>query len=170
MRSLSVVALLAAANLLCLGVFTGQEHPDRFTTLAPGLTSSLNLDNSVYVVNMAAGANPQTVVPVMSALFIVRNTSQPIALTFPTTQRYDFDIRDANGNIVYRWSDGQAFGQIVITENFGPGEKDYGVRVALAGADKNPLPAGRYTAEAYLTNTGPKAFAGSAGFDVRWVN
>jgi hypothetical protein len=167
MRRLSVVAFFAAANLLSLGFFASQDHPDRFTTLAPGLTSSLNLNNSVYVVNMAPGA--QTVAPVMSALFIVRNTTQPIALTFGTTQRYDFIIQNANGDIVYRWSDGKAFGQLALTENFGPGEMDFVVQVPLTGADTNPLPAGTYTAHAYLTNAGPRAFAASAGFNVQWA-
>ena len=146
----------------------------------PELSFTLALDNSVYTVDSMPPFSPSTAAPVMTARIRLRNTGQPITLIYPTGQTYELVIRDAKGSIVYRWSDGQAFPQIVRTEAFGPGEKDFPIRVRLVGADKYPLPQGRYTAEAWLTTTtitptaavaisGTKAFDASVTFEMRWV-
>ena len=133
------------------------------------LSFGLALDNSVYYVDMMPPVEPQTSAPLMTARMTLRDTAEPIVLTFPTGQTFDFVIRNEHGDIVYRWSDGMAFTQVIRTEVLGPGEKDFVIQVRLVGPDKNPLPQGRYFAEGWLTTMGPRAFAASAAFEVRWV-
>jgi hypothetical protein len=51
-------------------------------------------------------------------------TDKPLVLTFPTTQQYDWTVTDAEGNLVYRWSDGKAFGQVVTQLTIPVGTSD----------------------------------------------
>jgi hypothetical protein len=136
---------------------------------APEFSFALALDNSIYVVNMMPPVDPGTAAPLANVRMTLRNTAQPVTLTFPTGQTFDFVIRNEKGETVYRWSDGQAFPQIVRTEVFGPGEKNFLLQVRLNGPDKNPLPQGHYVAEGWLTTAGTRVFVASVGFEVRWV-
>ena len=44
---------------------------------------------------------------------ITNLTDKPLVLTFPSAQQYDWTITDAEGNLIYRWSDGRAFAQVI---------------------------------------------------------
>ena len=136
---------------------------------APELSFALTLDNSIYTVNMMPPVDPSTVAPAMTARLRLRNTAQPMSISYPSGQTFDLDIKDEKGTVLYRWSDGKAFTMIFRTETFGPGEKDFPVQVRLVGPDKNPLPAGNYVAEGLLTTTGSRPFFASVPFAVRWV-
>ncbi|MHB8106348.1 MAG: BsuPI-related putative proteinase inhibitor [Candidatus Cryosericum sp.] len=69
----------------------------------PGLTVKFVTDKLIYRVG-----TPATVRCTLTNL-----TSSPMVLTFPTTQEYDWTITDAKGGLVYRWSAGKAFAQVV---------------------------------------------------------
>jgi hypothetical protein len=62
--------------------------------------------------------------------------------------------------VVYQWSSGRAFPMIYGTENFGPGEKTYGIAAPL-----DDLPPGHYEVEGWLA-TSPVSFRGMASFEV----
>jgi hypothetical protein len=113
--------------------------------------------------------DPGTAAPVANVRITLRNTAQPVTLTFPTGQTFDFAIRTEKGDTLYRWSDGKAFTQAVRTEVFGPGEKNFPIQVRLNGPDKKPLPQGHYVAEGWLTTMGTRVFVASLGFEIRWV-
>ncbi len=49
---------------------------------------------------------------------------KPLVLTFPTTQQYDWTVTDAEGNLVYRWSGGRAFAQLVTQLTIPVGTSD----------------------------------------------
>jgi hypothetical protein len=100
------------------------------------------LDNSIYTADMMPPVQLPAAAPLMSARLTLRNTGQPIALTFPSGQSFDLEVRNDRGTVVYRWSDGQAFTQMFRSEIFGPGEKNFVVQVHLLGPDKKPLPKG----------------------------
>jgi hypothetical protein len=80
-----------------------------------------------------------------------------VELAFPSGQSYEFLIRNEKGAIVYRWSEGKAFTMAIRNEQFA-GERNYVEILEPA----NALPAGKYTAEAWLTTSGPRAFTASA--------
>ncbi|MBI5087147.1 MAG: hypothetical protein HZB13_21425 [Acidobacteria bacterium] len=136
---------------------------------APELSFALSLDRAVYTANLMPPVNPRQAIPVLAARFTLRNTTgAPIELQFGSGQTYDVVIRNAEGRTVYQWSDGQGFTQALRTERFS-GERNWLVSIPLATADR-PLPAGRYTAEAWLATTGGKQYAATVGFEIRHLN
>jgi len=120
----------------------------------PELSTGLALDHAVYLL-----ANS----PVLTArLSISNSTSDPVSLTFPTTQRYDLEILDNTGKVVYQWSKGRAFGQVATITSF-QNETDYIITVPLAG-----VAPGNYVVRGWLTPTGtPLAYSASASFQVK---
>jgi hypothetical protein len=136
---------------------------------ASELSFGVALDNSVYAVNMMPPIPVLVVASQMTVRITLRNSAQPIVLTFPTGQTFDFEIRNDRGKVVYRWSDGMAFTQVFRTETFGPGEKGFVIQARLAGTDRNPLPQGKYIAEGWLTTQGGKTYDATVGCEVRWL-
>jgi hypothetical protein len=136
----------------------------------PELHFSLTLDEAVYIANLMPPIDPLSSVPRLTARLTLRNTTdKPLTLDFASGQRYDMEIKDEKGAVVYRWSDGMAFTMALGQETIGPGEKNYVIVVRLAGKDGRPLAEGRYTAEAWITTSGPRSFRASMGFEVRNV-
>jgi hypothetical protein len=129
------------------------------------VTFSLTLDRAVYV------PGPQTLprpVPTMTARMTLRVVQeQPLALTFNTGQFYELVIRSANGDTVYRWSNGRAFPQLVQTIPFGPGEKNFVVVASLGTDASTPFPPGKYSAEGYLNTAGAKSYSATVAFEVK---
>jgi hypothetical protein len=69
----------------------------------PDLGVSLTTDKLIYRVGTT-----------ITVKYTITNlTDKPLVLTFPTIQQYDWTITDAEGNLVYRWSAGKAFAQMV---------------------------------------------------------
>ncbi len=84
----------------------------------------------------------------------VRNTSgQPQTLTFRSGQQFDFEILDAQGNVVRAWSDGRYFTMALGSLTFAPGEtKTFSGDVALEDRSGRPLD-GTYSVRGRLTNS-----------------
>ena len=97
--------------------------------------------------------------PILRARMTLRNNRlAPIKLDFSTAQRFNLVIRDADGNTVYDWALGKLFAQNTGSEEVAY-EKNYVVEVPL------DLAPGSYSVEAWLTTTGPRRFAATAGFE-----
>ncbi|MEO8127309.1 MAG: BsuPI-related putative proteinase inhibitor [Bryobacteraceae bacterium] len=95
-----------------------------------------------------------------TARLTLRNsTSAAIPLVFPSGQSYDLKIRNEKGDVVYTWSADKLFAQIFRTESFGPGERNYAILLPLS-----TLPAGKYTAEAFLTTSPPGTYTATVAF------
>lgn len=120
----------------------------------PDLSTDIELDHDVYPASSAAQLN---------ARLMIRNESaDPVTLTFATGQMYDLEIHDGEGNVVYRWSQGMVFAQMVtkVEVQF---EKDYSITAPLVH-----LKPGKYVVLAWLTLEGPpRAYSGSARFEIK---
>lgn len=77
-------------------------------TQSPGLAASLE-------VQVARSG-------VRFGLHVTNTTDRTMEFTFPTSQRYDFVVRRASGEEVWRWSDGMAFLQAISHASLAPGE------------------------------------------------
>ena len=120
---------------------------------APEISIGMALDHAVYKASDTATLN---------ARLSIRNaTAEPEILTFPSGQLYDLEIRDAQGNVVYLWSRGKIFPQIVTTVAI-QYEKDYTISAPLAG-----LAPGKYVVQTWLAVDGPsRAYSSSARIEI----
>ncbi|WP_321473624.1 BsuPI-related putative proteinase inhibitor [uncultured Paludibaculum sp.] len=85
-----------------------------------------------------------------------------VRVVFPSSQRYEMVLRNQEGEVVYRWSDGKAFTQ-EMSEEFIFDPKVYEINGEIDAAMAAGLADGFYSVEAWLTTTeGPK-FASATG-------
>jgi len=75
----------------------------------------------------------------------------PLTLHFRTSQRYDFSLETAEGVLVWRWSAGRFFLQVLGEETLGPERPALVFRDSFAGS----LPPGTYILRGTLTSTPP---------------
>lgn len=109
-RRLEVVGIVALAD-------EGWPYL-RVTEVSPlsglaGITCYLTTDRHSY----APGAT-------MRMQMLVRNpTAEAVVLQFPTSQQYDFTVRDADGKAVWIWSQNKLFAQVLTQKALPPGEE-----------------------------------------------
>lgn len=115
------------------------------------VTFSLTLDQAVYST------------PLMTARLTLRHTqAEPLELVFSSGQTYEIVIRDDQGTVVWRWSDGKAFTEALRRELIPAGERNW---VELIRLER--VAAGRYTVEAWLTLAGSRAYSATVGFEIK---
>jgi hypothetical protein len=123
---------------------------------APEVTFSLTLDSAVYFSG-----------PVMARLTLRAVQPSPLSLNFRTSQEFDLVVKNGAGDMVYRWSDGRGFAQVLHSLSLGAGEKNFTVQFPLADSKGAALPAGVYTAEAWLTTEVPQLYRAQVAFEIR---
>lgn len=69
--------------------------------------------------SLEVGVTPEAV---RLILHVTNAGDRPVELTFPTSQRYDFEVESGGGERIWRWSDGRAFLQVVTEAVLEPGE------------------------------------------------
>lgn len=125
----------------------------------PEVSFSLSLDRTIY--------SPRLDVPVLTARITLRvKQAEPLDLVFPYAQRFELVLKDEQGEVLFRWSDGRAFALLFGMERFGPGEKNWVVQVPLRTKEGNQFPPGKYTAESWLTTVGERRYAAMVGFEI----
>ena len=117
-----------------------------------------------------APVNPDVSIPRLTARLTLRNTTdKAVTLQFSSGQRYDLELRNEDGGVVYRWSDDKAFTMALGQEVIGSGERDYVIVVRLVDKQVQPLAPGRYTAAGWITTSGQQPYKASVGFEIRHV-
>jgi hypothetical protein len=164
MRDAASIRIFAAAACgLALGFSLGCE-PERAPAsvqAAAKMSASLKLDREVYV------HEPQSAA-LMKAQLILHNPGPgSVPLTFPSSQRYDLEVRNGRGEVLVRWSEDRAFAMVLGEEEIPPGDRVYSIELRLATGKGAPLPPGRYVARAWITCTGPDEYSASAPFEIR---
>ncbi|HYZ84388.1 MAG TPA: BsuPI-related putative proteinase inhibitor [Bryobacteraceae bacterium] len=129
------------------------------------LAFSLSIDKAKYLHNLLPVIDPDNLIPRLTARITLRhNQPQPVVLRFPSSQEFEFVIRDSKGETVFFWSADKLFAAVVKDISFPAGERNWVVQAPLGTSQ--PLPAGRYTAEAYLTTDPPRQFVASVSFEI----
>lgn len=78
---------------------------------------------------------------------LLRNPgTDTLRIEFPTAQRYDFHIRPADGEPLWRWSDGRAFAQVLGEESLAPGDS-----LRWEATHEEGLEVGRYIVVGWIT-------------------
>jgi hypothetical protein len=92
-------------------------HNAPFTSLAAGSAAStqqsVRLTATLEVKEMLHGAD--------FTLKVCNPGDRSVERSFNTSQRYDFEAKRGD-ELVWRWSNGRAFGEVVGKERWGPGE------------------------------------------------
>jgi hypothetical protein len=154
--------MLGIRALVCVALLWLSAFAAGTAASQPELQLSLALDKKTYTANSAP-----RVVPTLTARLTLRNTTdKPVVLEFGSGQRYNLEIQDEHGKVVYRWSDDRAFTMMFGQESLGPGEKSYTVEVRLADGEGRALAPGKYNAEGSITATGSRVPRASASFEI----
>lgn len=95
-------------------------------------------------------------------IYELKNThNKDLSLTFNTTQRIDYVVKDAKGNNVFQFSDGQVFNMLLQEEKIKSG-KSYKEELIVSDLQK-----GKYTIHAWMTTSEGKRYEQSASFEVK---
>jgi hypothetical protein len=94
-------------------------------------------------------------------LTLTNRSGSNLVLDFPSGQRYDFQVKDARGEVIYTWSATRLFpavtgqeivkDELVWTETFSAGT----------------LRPGQYTLEGRVANSDAKRYSASVGFEIK---
>lgn len=88
----------------------------------------------------------------LRASFEVENISgSPILLTFPSSQSYDFLIRNSESRVVWRWSAERVFAMMIVEKTLHHEPLRFEEEIPLVDQDGRPLPPGEYALEVRLT-------------------
>lgn len=90
---------------------------------------------------------------------IILVAKEEMTLSFNSSQRYDFEVTDSNGSLVWRWSEGRAFLQVLGEEILAPGE------TRRYDESWDPVSAGTYEVLGRIT-AGRSDLEVSSGFEV----
>ena len=134
------------------------------------ISVSLSIDKPAYTADLMPPVSPDRAIPIMHAAFKVANTSdQPLRLTTPSGQEFDLVIKNAQGDVIYRWSDGKFFTQAASTIDLSPGHRTYAVEIPLSEAENQPLAPGKYTVESWLAVVPPESYRATTSFEIQHV-
>ena len=109
--------LLRTSTLLCLVATLGcsnNHQPEGVPedsraggAVSAGLVSSVEVEVAANTVRMV--------------LHVTNPTNRPVVLEFSSGQRYDFAVRTADGQDVWRWSADKSFMQALSSQTIAPG-------------------------------------------------
>ena len=86
-------------------------------------------------------------------LKVFNNSDQVVNLELASGQRFDFLIRDSNGRLIWRWSDGKSFIQILGLRTLSPGEsRTFSASHRFAGKPNGAMEEGLYTVTGKLAS------------------
>jgi len=85
------------------------------------------------------------------AVLRLRLNGLPVKLQFSSSQEFEVILRDEEGNLVWRWSDGRIFDQATHEQSI---LTDWTIAVPMPRPGKSGEPK-NYTLQAWLTTTGP---------------
>ncbi len=128
------------------------------TTMSPGkaalhpIQATASCDKTEYLHGQPGVTYSVAPTGTLKATLVLKNnTSSLHVLTYDTSQKFDFVIRDARGQEVKRWSANRMFAQIVTTVAIKGGEELHFTADLPLGEPGSPLPEGSYTLEGIAT-------------------
>ena len=88
-------------------------------------------------------------------------------MKFSSAKSHDFLIKNANGALVWQWSDGRAFAQSFFSKTLKSGQEmtltsNWNQKIN----HENPAPVGKYTAEAEFSAVGRSTKLGHLSFEL----
>jgi hypothetical protein len=125
------------ALLLIVGLVEGWQRPLTYLDSKVEVRSDMSDLSLLLRTNKMVYAEGE---PLELTLEVVNRSPRPVTLQFRDSQRYDFLIRNAQGEEVWRWSADQMFAQILGQETLSPD----GGKLAYRIMTQVPLMRGSY--------------------------
>jgi hypothetical protein len=143
--------------MMILGILSCNSLAQDASPPALPIKVTVSCDKQEYMHGEAGVATVVPLPPKLTATLTATNVSdKPQVLEFRSGQRFDFVIRDAQGNAVKRWSEGMSFMMMIDTVSLAPKEElSFSNALTgglLLGEIGKPLPPGDYTLEGILTS------------------
>ncbi|MDI6816602.1 MAG: BsuPI-related putative proteinase inhibitor [Actinomycetota bacterium] len=126
MSAAKIVAIIAGGIAICIvllvvfglsffGVKTTELHVIKGRTgNEEGRTIEVSKGIDDLIVSLSLQPNPVAVGENLAMAISVENTAKESRkLSFRSSQRYDFWVVDANGDEIWRWSEGRMFAQVL---------------------------------------------------------
>ncbi|MBY0504207.1 MAG: hypothetical protein K2X03_09865 [Bryobacteraceae bacterium] len=92
-------------------------------------------------------------------------TEEELVLDFSSGQEFDYRLLDSAGEVVYQWSATRTFLAALQTLRINR-EKNWTATIPLTNFNGQPLPAGRYTLDGYITTTGGPRYRGMLALEI----
>jgi hypothetical protein len=103
--------------------------------------------------NIVASVSQQTAGSITFRIGIENTGTKTETLHFGNTQFFDIEVYDRSRHLVWQWSYGLYFLDVLSDLEFLPGESQSGDTIwNLTGNDQKRIPVGRYTAKIYITS------------------
>jgi hypothetical protein len=144
---------LAGAPKSAGSAAAGNVAPRRMSEGAQAPQGELEVSLKLAKTTLAPGE------PLPMTVTACNKTSRTIDASYPTAQRYDFEIT-RGGSPVWRWSRGRSFAQVVGGESWASGQcRDYSEQWMQTNDDGRPAGPGAYDVTGVLTTMQPKRTA-----------
>lgn len=151
MNQILLFRFLCAALLMALIVSGGRAAAQ--LTEPRGFGAAVSVDQTEYSTRISPFEPPT----VYMNLRVFNLSDRPALIEFASGQRFDFEIHDSSGELIWRWSDGKFFILILELLTIAPGEElSFAASHTLAAPDGEPLPEGTYTVTGRLASPSSK--------------
>ena len=143
---MKIIKLILSAILIStflMGCSTKTDSPSGEIDL--DAKSLENTNEEGYTVGLHPKENEKN-----SYIFTIKNVgSEPMKLNFPSTQKFDFSIKNKDGEEIYRYGFNHSFAQVLTEEIIAPNESiEYEIYIEDKIKDLEP---GSYNLEVWLS-------------------
>lgn len=142
-KSLKTVVFLLGFSFI-LAACTDETSTDNGDDRSGREAAEISEDGITYALNPVTISQENTVYE----FTITNENDSKKELSFTTSQRYEYELRNKENELIQRFSDGKAFMQVLGNEELAPGDKlSYELKLP-------PLEFGEYTLTAYSVARG----------------
>jgi hypothetical protein len=147
-------------------------QPRRAATRAEAVTVAgrlAELLKAEYGANVSVRASAaETDGKLVMTLAVLNNTEDPVTIDHSSSQKFDFQILDAAGTELYRWSDDRMFTPALTTTEIAPGT-EAAFSVELDAGTYSAIRADACTVKAYIAGTSADFTVNPDGYLVRSI-
>jgi len=145
-----IIIVVAVFSSLGLGLWASGK------TMSEGINMNYGISMSTDKMSYSVGE------PIKMTLKVFNYTKEDIVFYFNTSQRYDFIIKNEEGNEVWRWSQDMMFAMMLGEEISGPNNPEIIYKVEY----KDKLSSGHYKVTGFFIAQG-KPMSGSIIIEVK---
>jgi hypothetical protein len=127
---------------------------------SPNGSDELRREEPTFTLSLLVSPNSPVVGSPINFRIVLR-AKQDLVLHFSSGQRYDFEVLDAGGAKVWRWSDGHLFTQVLGEQSLRTGEE------LTYEESWRPTSAGSYRVRGAITASDPQNLVIESSFEVK---